>query len=95
MANFCLDKTTVTHQLNHLEKDGYIRREISKEDGRCRVLYLTDKAEAIYPVVHSAWCEFTDHLLEGLSDEEKKQLDILTAKLAENARNFVYKEKQS
>ena len=80
-----LDKTTVAHQLMKLEEQGYIRREAPAEDGRCRLVYPTDKALEVYPRIHEAFERFTDAILTGFSDDEQAQLEKLTARLRENA----------
>ena len=80
-----LDKTTVAHQLMKLEDQGYIRREASAEDGRCRRVYPTEKALEIYPRVRSVFGEFTAGLLEGLTEADKTELERLTALLRANA----------
>ncbi len=87
--HFFLDKTTVTHQLNHLEKYGFITREVSKEDGRCRLIYPTEKAKEIFPILHQAFQQFTDRALEGLTEQEKELLDSLTNKIVSNGEKLI------
>ena len=87
-----LDKTTVAHQLMKLEEQGYIRREAPAEDGRCRLVYPTDKALEVYPRIHEAFERFTDAILTGFSDEEQAQLEKLTARLRENAFQLLLTE---
>jgi DNA-binding MarR family transcriptional regulator len=87
-----LDKTTVTHQLTRLEEQGYIRREASEEDGRCRRIYPTEKGEAIYPRVHAAFRDFTAAILAGLSPEDAAELERLTAVLRHNAMALLEEE---
>ncbi len=80
-----LDKTTVAHQLMKLEEQGYLRREAPAEDGRCRRVYPTEKALAVYPRIHEAFERFTEALLTGFSGEEQAQLEALTERLRANA----------
>ena len=80
-----LDKTTVAHQLMKLEEQGYLRREAPAEDGRCRRVYPTEKALAVYPRIHEAFERFTEALLTGFSGEEQAQLEALTERLRSNA----------
>ncbi len=42
-----LDAGTLTPLLKHLEKDGYITRERSKEDERVTIISITKKGEAL------------------------------------------------
>ena len=84
-----LDKTTVAHQLNKLEEQGYISRQPSSEDGRCRLLYPTEKALEIYPRIHGAFEDFTGGLLAGFTEEERETLEALTDRLFQNARKLL------
>ena len=87
-GELCLDKTTVAHQLMKLEELGYIRREAPAEDGRCRKVYPAEKAEAVYPRIHGVFRAFTEGILEGLSEEERAQLERLTERVCANARRL-------
>ena len=80
-----LDKTTVAHQLMKLEEQGYIRREAPAEDGRCRLVYPTEKASAVYPRIHEAFEGFTAAILAGLDESEQAELERLTEHLRRNA----------
>jgi DNA-binding MarR family transcriptional regulator len=88
-----LDKTTVTHQLTKLEEQGYIRREAPAEDGRCRRVYPTEKAEAVYPRIHGVFEDFTEGILAGFSDEEQAELERLTERLRTNALRLTEPER--
>ncbi len=85
IAELYLDKTTVAHQLMKLEEQGYIRRETSAEDARCRRIYPTEKAEAVYPRVHQVFEDFTADILDGLSEADQEELERLTEVLRRNA----------
>ena len=80
-----LDKTTVAHQLVKLEALGYLTRSPAPEDGRCRRIYPTEKAEAVYPQIHEAFESFTEAILAGLSESEQAELGRLTDHLRRNA----------
>lgn len=92
---FHLDKTTVTHQLNELEKGGYIIRGVDNKDRRSRLIYPTDKAKQIDPIVHNALLQFEDKILEDLTDEEKEILDTLTQKIALKAIEVIDRQGES
>lgn len=92
-AAFCIDKTTVARQLLKLEQDGYIERRVSPEDGRCRCVYPTLKAQALYPQIHGAYESFEEGLLEGLSEQELAELVRLTDILRRNAIRLAQEEK--
>ena len=88
-----LDKTTVAHQLMKLEEQGYIRREAPAEDGRCRRVYPTEKAEAVYPRIHRVFEDFTEGILAGLSAEEQAELERLTERMRQNALRLTAPER--
>lgn len=85
----CLDKTTVAHHLARLEEKGYIERRVSKEDGRARAVYPTEKAKAIYPQLHETYSIFYDNLLKDLSEEDQEEVDRLSEILYQNALRLV------
>ncbi len=85
IAALHLDKTTVAHQLMRLEDLGYIRREVPAEDGRCRLVYPTDKALAVYPRIREDFEAFARGILRGFSDEEKAELEALAERIRQNA----------
>ena len=93
-GELCLDKTTVAHQLMKLEEQGYIRREASAEDGRCRRIYPTEKAVEVYPRVHRVFEDFTAGILEGLTEEEQAELERLTEILRRNALSLTEPERR-
>jgi DNA-binding MarR family transcriptional regulator len=71
---------TMTNRLDKLEQAGLITRERNPEDGRGFVIALSDKG---FDLINAA---VTDHvanqhqMVDGLSDEERAQLDGLLAK---------------
>jgi|GEM_PF-2005787 len=82
----CVDKTTAAHHLNKLEEQGYIERRQNPEDLRRRVIYPTQKAQDAHPRIHEVYGEFQEQILEGLTEEEKEQLQGLMQKVYQNAR---------
>ena len=90
----CIDKTTVAHRLARLETDGYIERRISPQDGRCRCVYPTAKALEVYPQVHGAFEQFTAQVLDGLSEQDKAELERLTELVRANAVRLIRQQKQ-
>ena len=85
--------STVNSHLDRLEELGYIRREASAEDGRCRRIYPTEKAVEVYPRVHRVFEDFTAGILEGLTEEEQAELERLTEILRRNALRLTEPER--
>ena len=50
----CINKSTVTRNLNCLEEKGYIKRESLPSDKRQFAIYPTEKMQAILPEVSAA-----------------------------------------
>ncbi len=85
----CVDKTTVAHHLAKLEEKGYIERRVGQEDARCRQVYPTEKALALYPQLRAAYDAFYEGLLESLSPEDRQAVARLSEILYENARKMM------
>ncbi len=82
-----LDKSSITSQLQLLEKNGYISRQISDHDARMHQLSITEKTEEILEpikMVHASW---TENLLDGFSENEKTEVFTYLEKMLSNARN--------
>ena len=85
----CVDKTTVAHHLARLEEKGYIERKPSPEDGRCRLVYPTEKATKLYPRLRAAYDAFYRGLLEDLCEEDRAQVERLGEMLYRNAKKLM------
>ena len=89
----CVDKTTAAHHLCRLEEKGYVERRMSSEDGRCRLVYPTEKALKLFPLLSQTYEEYYEGLMRGLSEEDRQQVMRLGEKLCENARAMTGREK--
>ena len=102
----CLDKSSITSQLQILERNGYVKRETSEADARKQVIYITQKTKDILPHLYNAHQEWTDALLDGFSESEqtevynylyrmgnnlKKKIEPI---LPHNTMNCIYEEKK-
>ena len=85
----CLDKCNVTRHLAKLEEGGYVERKPSENDKRATLVYPTDKLEELVPTVREINREWTDYLLEGLSEEEVEQFGATLLKIARRAKEYV------
>ena len=80
-----IDKATTTRALKKLEKAGYISRQKDTADKRRYNVYLTEKGRDMYPVILKISAEWTDLLLEGISEEGKQQLFTMLTAVMNNA----------
>lgn len=80
---FQITKATMTHSLNVLSKNGYIRIEANVNDGRSKLVYITDKGrgcrdQSVQSISAMIGEKFSDtqleqmrHLIEPLSEVRK------------------------
>lgn len=85
----CLDKCSVTRHLAKLEEGGYVERRASETDKRVMLVYPTDKLEELVPKIREINSQWTDYLLEGLSQEEVEQFEATLLKIARRAKEYV------
>jgi DNA-binding MarR family transcriptional regulator len=83
---FNLDKSSITSQLNILEKNGYIVRKPDNNDFRGRRIFITPKTKAIEPELYERFSEWSKILLNGFSGEEIEMTHTLLEKLIINAK---------
>ena len=84
-----LKASTVNGIVDRLEEKGYILRRQSREDGRRRMLSLTEAGQAITEAFRAA-LEDTDRVFCGvLTPEEQVQLRDMLSRLIKNLENEV------
>lgn len=84
-----INKSNVARQLNYLEKKGYIYREVSPSDARERLVYPTEKALDVLPLVTSTLKEWNEIVMAGLTEEEQHTLLELMEKVFDNATQAI------
>ena len=86
------NKSTVTRQIAALEKQGLVRREPSPEDRRCQLVYPTEWALEIIPLVRELVRGWNDYLLADMTADERDQLQALMERVSQRARDFIDRE---
>lgn len=89
-----VDRTTTARAIKKLESNGMIERLEDKENKKIKKLYPTKKGAEIYPFIILENNYSNAVALNGLSDEEAKQLEYLLKKVCKNVSedwNFVKK----
>lgn len=85
-----IDKSYLSRIIRAHERNGYIRREKSSEDGRSQKLFLTDKGKARAEEFIQRSNEEINGIIKGLSDEEEGRLseaiDTMTQILSKGRR---------
>ncbi|HAP6401719.1 MarR family transcriptional regulator [Enterococcus faecium] len=89
-----VDRTTTARAIKKLESNRMIERLEDKENKKIKKLYPTKKGAEIYPFIIRENNYSNAVALNGLSDEEAKQLEYLLNKVCKNVSedwNFVKK----
>ncbi len=74
-------RPTVTVLVDKLEKLGYVKREVSKEDNRYTYIVLTQKGLDFKPLFEKISDDLNDILYKNLSDSEADTLEKLLEKI--------------
>ncbi|MBU5591651.1 MarR family transcriptional regulator [Clostridium sp. MSJ-4] len=87
--------SSMTEMLRKLEQSGLIVRKQDNKDQRVMRIYLTGEGEKVAQKMSESKDAFVESLFQGLTEDEQKQLFILTEKLCaslEVAENSYRKE---
>lgn len=76
-----IDPSTVTKMLQRLERDGWVRRCRSGDDGRATLVTLTDAGRDLRYHVTALWRDLERETVGGLSPDEREQLLALLRKV--------------
>lgn len=75
------DKSTIARQMEHLESKGFVTRRPSQTDKRMLCVYPTEKMLQFQPDLQRAMEQWEAVLLQDLTEEEKRQLIDLLARV--------------
>ena len=75
---------SVTSLLNSLEKNGFILRLATKEDGRARQIVVTEKGKQLVDEMEEVFEATEQKLLNGMTKTEKAELKRLLMMVYEN-----------
>ena len=81
-----MDKVAVSRAVSKLLKAGRLDREFADADKRRSILNLSEEGRRVHNEIAPLALRFERDLLHGLSEEDKKQLDILMERLLARAR---------
>lgn len=76
--------SSVTSLINNLERDGYIRREAVRFDGRYKHLAPTEKALAIQNHISDRIEQYMEGLFTGISESDLQGFETAIEKMTEN-----------
>lgn len=87
-----VNKSNVARQVSALEAAGYLTRRQSEEDKRVMCVYTTDKGKEIVPLIREVNASWRKLICEGLSEEDKAELDRILQLLVDNAHRHLERE---
>ncbi|MBE6635437.1 MAG: MarR family transcriptional regulator [Ruminococcaceae bacterium] len=84
----CINKSTVTRNLNYLEEHGYIKRHALPSDKRQLSVHPTEKLLAVIPEIRAVSDDWMTLLSEGISEEELTIFNSVLARMEARAREI-------
>lgn len=87
--HICVNKSNVARNLTHLEENGYVRREISKNDRRSTNVFPTEKMLELFPKVKAITLDWNNYLAENLTNDEFEQFTSILERLTEKAQIYM------
>lgn len=78
------DHTCVSRLIDNLIKKGLIKREVSVEDKRINLVYLTDEGKRLQKDVVGTVNASLDRAFQGISEEEKEIFSKVLDRIIEN-----------
>lgn len=85
---FKLDKGTISYLIKKLDTGGFVRKEPDPEDRRSGKLYLTEKALKKEKQIREIFNGWTELLLNGFDEEERKQAFAIMERMIENTEHL-------
>ncbi len=86
-----ISKSTTSKMINKLQGEGYLRMEKDPNDGRVKLIYLTDKKHEIEDIVREIEEEVNDILFKDFSQEEREIFIEHLHRISENVEEVVDK----
>lgn len=78
------DSTTITRQLDGLDKKGLIRRENASQDRRVVMIWLTDQAKTALDNLIPRMLKSRQQILSGISEKDLQIAEKVLRKMQEN-----------
>lgn len=83
-----INKCNVSRQLTSLEQMGFVTRKRSESDARMVLVYPTQKAYDVRPLISDVLGEWNDYLTSDFSPEEKELLNKMMERVLEKATDY-------
>lgn len=79
-----VDKTTISHAIKKLEKDGFIEKRQDENNKKIKRLYISEKGKESYDFIKRENDYSNKIALKGLSQKEAEEIEKLLKKVREN-----------
>ena len=83
------NKSSVARQLANLEQNGFVERRRNEKDKRELLVFPTEKALRLLPIIDRTVADFRKRISSGLSETEWEELERLLNRVQENAKNAI------
>lgn len=80
-----VNKSSVTRQLNQLEKIGFVLRKTDEEDRRANRIYPTDKARALFPKIMEYLDDWNERITIDVGEQNYDDMVQILRTLARSA----------
>ncbi len=87
--HICINKSSVTRHLSHLEEHGYVERRQTTAEKRVTLVYPTQKMLGALPEVRRIVREWNEYLTEELTEAELEQFRSVLERLSARARKYI------
>lgn len=84
-----VNKSTAARALSALEELGYVERRQSETDRRVILVYPTEKADLVLPLIQEVNREWTEYITEGFTPDELDQFLQMMERVFERAKKYV------
>lgn len=84
-----VDRALTTRVVQSLEKKGLVRKEPDVKDKRFNHIYATDLLHQLADKIVPELLSFNDAAMDGISDEEIKQMIDTMQRLGKNISNYI------
>ena len=81
-------KASITTSLNRMERHGFVVRKKSKKDGRCNLIYITEKGKEASHGCNHEIDVLRETLFSKIDKEELTEVNALLSKLIEGLDSF-------
>ncbi|MBP2143545.1 DNA-binding MarR family transcriptional regulator [Methanococcus voltae] len=79
--------SSISGLIDCLEKKGFLKRVVDKEDARINRIYLTEKSAEFKECCWEKAIGLNNDILEGFSEQEKEEVKKILVKLYDNVHN--------